>query len=87
MPIQELEKTATLDELRTDVAKITTTFYDALDDGVCSARRAVKHGRHAAEEAVHDARHAVGKIAFSAGVMTGCLAEWVAAHSHKAHQS
>jgi ElaB/YqjD/DUF883 family membrane-anchored ribosome-binding protein len=84
MPIEELEKPATIDEVRNEISKIKGVLAEAVDDGVRTAVRAMKQGRYAAEEAIEDARHVVRKnpvealgIAFVAGVMTGCLAGWI----------
>lgn len=57
---------------------------DRLEDGVRSARRAVKHGRYAVEDIVEDAQHAVKRnpfgavgIAFAVGVLAGGVAAWL----------
>lgn len=57
---------------------------DRLEDGVRSARRAVKHGRYAVEDIIEDAQHAVKQkpfgavgIAFAAGILAGGVATWL----------
>jgi ElaB/YqjD/DUF883 family membrane-anchored ribosome-binding protein len=57
---------------------------DRLEDGVRSARRAVKHGRYAVEDILEDAQHAVKRnpfgavgIAFVAGLLAGGVATWL----------
>ena len=57
---------------------------DRLEDGVRSARRAVKHGRDAVEDFIEDAEHAVKQkplgavgIAFAAGILAGGVATWL----------
>ena len=57
---------------------------DRLEDGVRSARRAVKQGRYAVEDIIEDAQHAVKQkpfgavgIAFAAGILAGGVATWL----------
>lgn len=57
---------------------------DRLEDGVRSARRAVKHSRYAVEDVIEDAQHAVKQnpfgavgIAFAAGILAGGVATWL----------
>ena len=61
-----------------------TQVTDRLEDGVRSARRAVKHGREAVEDIIEDAQHAVKRnplgavgIAFAAGIVAGSFAAWL----------
>jgi len=75
-----LEKQVTADDLFREVSRIKSIVTDAVDDGVQSALRAVKQGRDAAEDAVHDARYAIKRnpfqavgILFAAGVLIGGL--------------
>ena len=58
-------------------------FTDKLEDGVRSARQAVKHGRYAVEDMVEDLQHTVKQkpfsaigIAFAAGILAGGVAAW-----------
>lgn len=57
---------------------------DRLEDGVRSARRAVRHGRDTVEDIIEDAQHAVKRnpfgavgIAFAAGILAGGVATWL----------
>ena len=57
---------------------------DRLENGVRSARRAVKHGRETVEDIIEDAQHAVKRnplgaagIAFAAGILAGGVAAWL----------
>jgi ElaB/YqjD/DUF883 family membrane-anchored ribosome-binding protein len=61
--------------------EVKSSFTDTLEDGVRSARRAVKHGRYAVEDLIEEAQHAVKQkpleavgIAFTAGILAGALA-------------
>ena len=85
MPIEDVAKQVTMEDIRNEVAKIKATLVEAVDDGIRSALRAVKQGRHAAEDAIDDAKHAVRKnpaqavgVVFLAGVVAGCLVGWMA---------
>lgn len=58
-------------------------FTDRIEDGVRSARQAVKHGRYAVEDIVEDAQHTVKQkpfsavgIAFGTGILLGSVAAW-----------
>lgn len=82
--IDKLEMPATVEDVLREVSRIRTVVTDAVDEGVRSAVRAMKQGRHAAEDAIDDARRAVKQnpfeavgIVFVAGVVTGCLATWL----------
>ena len=59
MSINLLEKQATLDDVVREVSRFKETVTDAVDEGVKSAIRTIKQGRNAAEDAIHDTRHAV----------------------------
>lgn len=83
MPTDLMEK-VTLDDVFREVSRMKTVVTDAVDDGVRSAVKALKQGRHAAEDAIDDARHAVKQnpfqaigVVFAAGVLTGALAAWI----------
>jgi ElaB/YqjD/DUF883 family membrane-anchored ribosome-binding protein len=67
-----LESQATVDDIFREVNRIKTVVTEAVDDGVQSAIRAVKQGREAAEDAVHDARSAIKRNPLqSAGILLG----------------
>lgn len=66
------------------LAEVKDRFTDTIEDGVRSARRAVKQGRHAVEDIIEDAQHAVKQkpfgavgIAFAAGILAGGVATWL----------
>jgi len=80
MALEVLEKQATVDDVLREVSRIRTVVTDAVDDGVKSALRAVKQGREAAGDAIHDARYAIKRnpfqaagILFAAGIVIGSL--------------
>ena len=84
MPAELLQKPATVDDVLREVSKFKSTITEAVDDGVRSALRTIKQGRHAAEDAIDDARHAVKQsplqavsIVFAAGIVVGVLATWM----------
>ncbi len=67
------------------LAEVKYRFTDRLEDGVRSARQAVKHSRYAVEDMIEDAEHAVKQkpfgavgIAFAAGILAGGVATWLA---------
>lgn len=66
------------------LAEVKHRFTDTLEDGVRSARRAVKHGRDTMEDIIEDTQHAVKQkpfgavgIAFAAGILAGGVATWL----------
>jgi ElaB/YqjD/DUF883 family membrane-anchored ribosome-binding protein len=78
--MDKLEMPATVEDVLKEVSRIRTTVTEAVDDGVKSAIRALKQGRHAAEDALDDARHSVKQnplqsvgLVFVAGVLAGWL--------------
>jgi ElaB/YqjD/DUF883 family membrane-anchored ribosome-binding protein len=86
MPIDLLDKPATIDDVLREVSRIKSIVTDAVDDGVKSAIKAIKNGRYAAEDVLDDAEHAIKRrpfeavgVFFAAGVVTGGLLTWIAA--------
>jgi ElaB/YqjD/DUF883 family membrane-anchored ribosome-binding protein len=79
-----LEKPATVANPLREVSKIRSRVTDAVEDGVRSASQAIRHGRHAAEDAIEEAEHmvkqrpfqAMGTV-FAAGVLAGTFLTWV----------
>jgi len=74
-----------------DAARVKAKVQDALDDSVTSARRAVKQGRHAAEDFLDEATYCIKKnplsavgVSFWAGFGLGAIAIWVGLHNHRA---
>jgi len=79
-----LEKTPSVEEVLREVSRIKTVVTDAVEDGVKSALKAIKQGRHAAEDVLDDARHTVKQrpfeaigIVFAAGILTGAFLTWI----------
>ena len=84
MPMDLLDKSATIDDVLREVSKIKSIVTDAVDDGVKSAMKAIKNGRHAAEDVLDEAEHAIKRrpfeamgVFFAAGVVTGSLLTWI----------
>ncbi len=78
--MDKLEMPATVEDVLKEVTRIRETVTEAVDDGVKSAVRALKQGRHAAEDAIDDARHTVKQNPLqSVGLVfvVGVLAGWV----------
>ncbi|MGA3100761.1 MAG: hypothetical protein ABSD61_02760 [Terracidiphilus sp.] len=74
------ENQPTVDDIYREVNRIKSIVTDAVDDGVQSAIRAVKQGRDAAEDVVHDTRYRIKRnplqaagIFLAAGVVIGSL--------------
>lgn len=84
MPEDLLEKQASMEDVLHEVSRIKSAVTDAVDEGVRTTMRALKHGRNAAEDAIDETKHTVKRyplqavgIAFAAGLVTGCFASWV----------
>jgi ElaB/YqjD/DUF883 family membrane-anchored ribosome-binding protein len=80
-----LEKQASVEDVLNELSRIKTIVTDAVEDGVQSAVKAIKQGRHAAEDAIDEARHTVKQnplqsvgVVFAAGILTGSLIGWLA---------
>jgi len=73
MQAEILERTVEVhDQLEAEVKRVKEAVVDAVEDRVVAARRAVKHGRRAAEDLVDDAEYRVKQHPFSAlGVTFG----------------
>lgn len=79
-----LEKETPLEHAVRDVTKVRTMVADLAEEGVRSASRAIRHGRHAAEDAVEEVKHSVKQrpfeavgLAFAAGILAGCFLTWM----------
>ena len=66
------------------LAEVKDRVTDRLEDGIRSARQAVKHSRYALEDIIEDARHTVKQkpfgtvgVAFAAGILAGGVATWL----------
>ena len=85
MPADVLEKPVTAEDVVHEFRNLRSDVREAVEEGVRAANRAIRHGRHAAEDAVEEAKHtikgrpiqAVG-ITFAAGVLAGCFLCWIA---------
>jgi len=80
-----LEKQASVEDILSEVSRIKSIVTDAVEDGVQSAVRAVKQGRDAAGDVLHDARYAIKRkpfqaagILLAAGVVIGGLVALIA---------
>ena len=81
-----LEKPAAAEDLLREISKTVT---DAVDDGVRTVVRALKQGREAADDAIHDARYTIRQrplqsmgLLFAIGVLTGAFAVWIGSRRH-----
>jgi ElaB/YqjD/DUF883 family membrane-anchored ribosome-binding protein len=79
-----LEKPATVENSLHEVSKIKSRVTGAVEDGVRSASQAIRHGRHAAEDAIEEAKHTVKRrplqamgTLFAAGVLAGTVFTWI----------
>lgn len=84
MPVDVLEKPAAVEDAARGVSRIRSMVTDAVEDGMRSARQAIKHGRYAAEDVIEEAQHTVKQrplqamgIAFAAGVLAGGFLAWI----------
>lgn len=83
MPVDVLEKPATVEDAARGVSRIRSMVTDAVEDGMRSARQAIKHGRYAAEDVIEEAEHAIKRRpfqtmgwVFAAGVVVGGFLTW-----------
>jgi ElaB/YqjD/DUF883 family membrane-anchored ribosome-binding protein len=79
-----LEKPATVENSLHEVSKIRSRVADAVEDGVRSASQAIRHARHAAEDAIEEAKYTVKRrplqamgTLFAAGVLAGTVFTWI----------
>jgi ElaB/YqjD/DUF883 family membrane-anchored ribosome-binding protein len=79
-----LDKAPSVDELYREVSRIKTVVTEAVEDGVKTAVKAIKQGRHAAEDNLDDAKHTIKQkpfeavgIVFAVGVLIGAGLTWV----------
>ena len=84
MAVEFFEKAPTVEDVLREVSKFKAAVTDAVEEGVESALRAIKQGRYAAEDAIHDTRYAVRRnpfqamgVVFGAGVVIGGLVSWI----------
>jgi ElaB/YqjD/DUF883 family membrane-anchored ribosome-binding protein len=79
-----VEKPAPVEDVIREVSKIRTTVTDAVEEGVHSASQLIRHGRHAAEDAVEELKHTIKQrpfqavgVAFAAGALVGGFLIWI----------
>jgi ElaB/YqjD/DUF883 family membrane-anchored ribosome-binding protein len=79
-----LEKPATVESSLHEVSKLRSRVTDAVEDGVRSASQTIRHGRHAAEDAIEEVKHTVKQrplqamgTVFAVGVLAGTLFTWI----------
>jgi len=84
MPTDTLEKPAAVEDALREVSKIRSIVTDAVEDSIRSANQAIRHGRHAAEDVIEEAKHTVKQkplqsigIVFAAGALAGGLLTWI----------
>jgi len=84
MPADALEKPAAVEDALREVSKIRSIVTDAVEDSIRSANQAIRHGRHAAEDVIEEAKHTVKQkplqsigTVFAAGVLAGGLLTWI----------
>jgi ElaB/YqjD/DUF883 family membrane-anchored ribosome-binding protein len=87
MPAEVLKKAPALEDALREVSNIRSIVTDAVEDSVRSASQAIRHGRHAAEDVIEEAKHTVKQrplqamgIVFAAGVLAGCFLTWIGFH-------
>ena len=79
-----LDKQPSVDDVLREVSRLRTVVTEAVEEGVETAVKAIKQGRSAAEDAIHDARYTVKQkpiqsvaVVFAAGVLAGSLIGWL----------
>jgi ElaB/YqjD/DUF883 family membrane-anchored ribosome-binding protein len=87
VPADVLNKPPAVEDALREVSNIKSIVTDAVEDGVRSASQAIRHGRHAAEDVIEEAKHTVKQrplqvmgIVFAAGVLAGCFLTWIGFH-------
>lgn len=84
MSAETLKVPAAVEDALYEAAKIKSMITDAVEDGVRTALKTIKQGRHLAEDVIGDARHTTRQkpfqalsIVFAAGVVAGGLLTWI----------
>ncbi len=79
-----LDKQPTIEDVLREVSRLKSVVTEAVEEGVETAVRAIKQGRNAAEDVIHDARYTVKQkplqavaVVFAAGVLAGSLIGWM----------
>jgi len=75
------EKTVNIENVLDEVSRIKSVANEAVDEGMRSARRAIKRGRNAAGDAMEEVQHTIKQkplqavgVVFAVGVLAGILA-------------
>jgi len=78
-----LENAPSVEDVYREVSRIKAVVSEAVEDGVRSAVKAIKQGRHTAEDVLDDAKHKIKQrpfdamgIVFAVGVLTGACLTW-----------
>jgi ElaB/YqjD/DUF883 family membrane-anchored ribosome-binding protein len=73
-----------IEDTAAEVARLRALVADAVEGGMDTAKRVVRHGLHTAEELVDDAEHSAKRhigpalgVAFGVGIGAGLLLGWV----------
>jgi ElaB/YqjD/DUF883 family membrane-anchored ribosome-binding protein len=84
MSADTLKVPAAVEDALHEAAKIKSIVIDAVEDGVRTALKRIKQGRHAAEDVIEEARCTTKQkpfqalsIVFAAGVVAGSLLAWI----------
>jgi ElaB/YqjD/DUF883 family membrane-anchored ribosome-binding protein len=84
MSADTLKVPAAVEDALHEAAKIKSIVIDAVEDGVRTALKRIKQGRHAAEDVIEEARYTTKQkpfqalsIVFAAGVVAGSLLAWI----------
>ena len=84
MSADTLKVPAAVEDALYEAAKIKSIVTDAVEDGVRTALKTIKQGRHVAEDMIGEARYITKRkpfqalsIVFAAGVVAGSLLAWI----------
>ena len=84
MSADTLKVPAAVEDALYEAAKIKSIVTDAVEDGVRTALKRIKQGRHFAEDLIGEAEYSTKKkpfqalsIVFAAGVVAGSLLTWI----------
>jgi hypothetical protein len=84
MAAETLKVPAPVGDAFQETARITSMVSDAVETGVRTALKSIKQGRHVAEDAIEDAKHATRRnplqaltLVFAAGLVAGSFLTWV----------
>ena len=84
MSAQTLKVPESIEEALDEAARIKSLVTDAVEEGVKTALKTIKLGRHAAEDMLDDARTTTRQkpfqalaTVFAAGVVAGSLLAWI----------